>query len=354
MLRWLNLLLVFLTLLCYLTPLVNPEYFWPFAVLGLFCPWLILANILLAILWLFLRKRQFWVNLACIALGWVYIGYLANVPESAAAPADDDLQLRVLSYNTRGFIPVGETERVTPATIGKYLATQGADLICLQEFPSVQKLSMEYQRAIADATLLPYFYQDPAGQLAIFSRYPFGKKGGKFYGNRANGYLFTELETDFGNLRLYNIHLQSNAITGMANSVADNGNLQERDTWITIKGMLGRYGRSAKVRASQAREIAEHLARSPDPVILCGDFNDVPVSYVYRTFRHYLDDAFTRQGSGFGTTYAGSLPGLRIDYILPHEAFTVHAFTRLPADYSDHRPVVADVTLTAKPATGGE
>ncbi len=346
MLRWLNLLLVLVTLLCYVTPLINPQYVWPVAILGLFCPWLILANVLAAMLWAVLRKRQFWVNLACVALGWAYIGSLFNVPHAVAAPADSDLQLRVMSYNCRNFIPVGQADKVDPAIIATYLAGQAPDLLCIQEYPSLQRDAMAYQKAIGEATLLPYFYQDPAGQLAIFSRYPFGKKGSKFYGNRANGYLFTELDTDFGKLRLYNIHLQSNAITGMADAVADHGNLQERDTWLTIKGMLGRYGRAARVRTTQAQEIADHLSRSPYPVILCGDFNDVPVSYVYRTFRAHLDDAFTHQGSGFGTTYAGSLPGLRIDYILPAAPFTVHQFTTLPARYSDHRAVVGELSFS--------
>ena len=38
------------------------------------------------------------------------------------------------------------------------------------------------------------------------------------------------------------------------------------------------------------------------PVILCGDFNDTPASYTYRTVKGDLTDGFRDCGSGFGYT----------------------------------------------------
>jgi endonuclease/exonuclease/phosphatase family metal-dependent hydrolase len=75
-------------------------------------------------------------------------------------------------------------------------------------------------------------------------------------------------------------------------------------------------GLAFAMRARQAEILREHIAASPHPVIVCGDFNDTPLSYSYRLMSKGLKDSFMEKGWGLGTTYAGALPALRIDYIL--------------------------------------
>ncbi len=109
--------------------------------------------------------------------------------------------------------------------------------------------------------------------------------------------------------------------------------------------MIGRYKKSAKTRGQQAGEIAAGIERSPHPVILGGDLNDVPFSYTYHQLSKNLQDAFTEKGSGLGITFNGSIPALRIDYLLSSPSFKVLDHKILAEDRSDHFPIISTFQL---------
>ena len=121
------------------------------------------------------------------------------------------------------------------------------------------------------------------------------------------------------------------------------GDLKENRTWKDIRGRLGRYRRAAKIREEQAEVLASHLRKSPYPVILCGDLNDVPQSFVYHQVAFGLQDAFQTAGKGLGVTYAGPVPGLRIDVILASPSVHVEDCRIGRREFSDHLPVVARI-----------
>ncbi|MCY7423095.1 MAG: endonuclease/exonuclease/phosphatase family protein, partial [Chitinophagaceae bacterium] len=98
------------------------------------------------------------------------------------------------------------------------------------------------------------------------------------------------------------------------------------------------------IHASQAEFVRQLLDKSPYPVIISGDFNSVPGSYTYHKIKGNLQDCFVEKGYGFGRTFSGLSPTLRIDYIMADKQFKVRQYTA-PAMYlSDHFPVVTDVT----------
>jgi endonuclease/exonuclease/phosphatase family metal-dependent hydrolase len=99
-------------------------------------------------------------------------------------------------------------------------------------------------------------------------------------------------------------------------------------------------------RAYQAEMLNKKIKESPFPVIVCGDFNDVPNSYSYFTVKGDLQDAFLKKGSGIGRTFRSISPTLRIDYILADKKFKVIQFSKLKVPYSDHYPIVADFDIT--------
>jgi endonuclease/exonuclease/phosphatase family metal-dependent hydrolase len=85
------------------------------------------------------------------------------------------------------------------------------------------------------------------------------------------------------------------------------------------------------------------LNNSPYPVIVCGDFNDVPVSFAYETIGDGLQNAFVAKGSGISRTFSSISPTLRIDNIFTDKKFKVTQFTRIKNTLSDHFPIVADM-----------
>jgi len=80
-------------------------------------------------------------------------------------------------------------------------------------------------------------------------------------------------------------------------------------------------------------------------VIVCGDFNDTPVSYAYRKVRGNLKDAFIESGWGTSNTYNGELPSFRIDYILCDHKFTAQNYHRDRVYYSDHFPIQCQIRV---------
>ena len=84
-----------------------------------------------------------------------------------------------------------------------------------------------------------------------------------------------------------------------------------------LKNILVRLKGAFKKRAVQSTAVSNHISNCPYPVLLCGDFNDTPISYSYsEILSNNLKDAFVESGKGLGMTYIGAFPSLRIDYIL--------------------------------------
>ena len=93
--------------------------------------------------------------------------------------------------------------------------------------------------------------------------------------------------------------------------------------------------------------ILNHISQSPHPVILAGDFNDTPQSFMYNKIKNSgFCDAFQQAGHGLGTTYAGYVPLLRIDYNFAQKNyFRVLKHEVIDARMSDHYPQVSTFSI---------
>ena len=88
-------------------------------------------------------------------------------------------------------------------------------------------------------------------------------------------------------------------------------------------------------------------AQGAIPVILCGDFNNLPTGRVYERLRETFQDAWLRVGAGDGFSFPASGPNRRIDYLwFNHaEALTPRKAWLPPSPASDHLPLVAEFEL---------
>ena len=100
-------------------------------------------------------------------------------------------------------------------------------------------------------------------------------------------------------------------------------------------------------RSDQADKLVSHAKKSPYPVILCGDLNDLPYSYSYKRFQRYFKNAFEEKGQGFGFTLnKASLNFLRIDNHFLSDGIEVKSFETLNNVYhSDHFPILGSYSL---------
>jgi endonuclease/exonuclease/phosphatase family metal-dependent hydrolase len=114
------------------------------------------------------------------------------------------------------------------------------------------------------------------------------------------------------------------------------------------KSIISKIKKGIIKRASQAFFIKDEMKTSPYPIILCGDFNDVPVSYAYETIGKGMNNAFVQKGSGISGTFSSISPTLRIDNIFVDKRFSVSQFIRVKKKLSDHFPIIADLKFTPK------
>ncbi len=334
-----QLILTLVTLLAFATPEISPLRFWPAAFLGLLIPFLLFAHVAFLLWWILQRRYYFLFALASIIAGWSHIPSIASFSFSSS-PDLTETSLSTLTYNVRGLRHTADNSQVSTENIARLATDKNVDLLCLQEFPNAGKSLHQLKEALLNATRLKFHYYDQLGNFALFSAYPIFNPKTSYFPNRANGYQQVNIQVGRKIVRIINVHLQSNALTQVADRVASSGNIKEKKTWRDIGSMLRRYKRAAQQRAKQAKEIAALVNSSAQPIIIMGDINDTPYSYTYRTLtRIPLQDAFRQKGKGLGITYAGSIPTLRIDYILCSPDIRILDHETERTDFSDHRPV---------------
>ena len=231
--------------------------------------------------------------------------------------------------------------------LSSFIEKEDCDVLCLQEFcGSVSDLNYQAQRVIA-LTKYPYKVWGTHSLNTIFSKYPILRGDTLSFEpqNLTNGCLYVDLQVDDKIVRLYNVHLQSNKVTGLTTELAEQTDYENEETWMKIYTLLKRIRLASQHRARQSEKIAAHVATSPYPVILCGDFNDIPVSYTYRTISQNLNDTYRESGLGFAKTYAGNIPALKIDFILTGKKIKSANTEILKVPFSDHYPTVSYLGL---------
>lgn len=327
------------------------------AFMALAYPLLVAANILCALIWLWWRNKRILLPVVTILSGMAYLPGLFPL-HSGATPNPDAGDIKLLTYNTRlfdlyGWYP-GHTKRVDMLQM---LQQEDADILCLQEYYYYDRINPEFQFNTRDTLLelisAQHYHEEFLFRvpdkfrtenihrigMATFSRFPIVNKGTLSFAEHTNNLaLFTDLQIGNDTVRVYNIHLASVRLAKGEKVVAEL--LQEEEEG-AAKRVVGKLRRAFERRAEQAEKLAAHIATSPHPVIMAGDFNDVPTSYAYNVLANGMEDAHEQAGLGAGNTYHEAFPGFRIDHILYQPQWEAIDCYTLTGAYSDHEPVVA-------------
>ncbi|MGF7139559.1 endonuclease/exonuclease/phosphatase family protein [Roseimarinus sediminis] len=335
----LNLLLVFLLAACYFVPGINPGSFWWPSLLGLAYPYLLLLNLSFIVFWLIVSWRYLFLSLLCVGAGaGMHAQYFQLMGKHS--PAEDGI--RVLSYNVMSFYSFLEEKEDKPDILD-FIAMQDADIICLQE-TKLQKTGVlnpvRLKTKFPGIKHVQLAHQSQWSGPVTFTRFPIVNMGEIRFEGSNNMVIYTDVYTGEDTLRIYNCHLQSFGIRTEEYSIIDS--LDFRNEQLNEVKLLGLKLRDAnRRRAAQVVELKEHIDACRYPLIVCGDFNDTPISYTYNTISSKLNDAFVAAGQGISNTYRGKLPPYRIDYILYSNEFEAVSYERHRAEYSDHFPVSA-------------
>lgn len=325
-----NTIASFLLLISFVLPYLPPSNFPTLSILSLGVSPLLLLNIIFMVYWIFRFNRMALLSFSVLLIGLVIFDPIfewSSEDNSEKYPNT----LTILSYNVHLFNAYEkEPSKGVSESIPKLLDTSKADIICIQEY---------YRESHFDFSAYPYQYihfKDSNNKLghAIFSKFPFADTGAFDFVDSNNNTLYADVVKGKDTIRIYNLHLQSMGIIPRVEY------LQEENT----DKLRKRMSRAFVMQERQVEKILAHKTKSPYPVILSGDFNNTPFSYIYKELHRGMSDAFIERGSGIGTTYKFAWYPMRIDYILASSNFNIMSFDTFNDSFSDHYPVRATVS----------
>lgn len=345
-----NIVVVSLMLISLLASIISPTKLLLPAYTTLILPLTIFLNIIFILFWLAFRKWYFLISLFTLIICFNIVRNTFPVNFSKSTEITNDESFSLLTYNSHINDWMAKHTVSKPNNVIQYMLDKDPDVLCIQEY------SVSYNdHYLTEKDLLnifkkyPYkhiYYKEDSGWsklgVATFSKYPIVRKEIVHYESKYNSSIFTDIEIHGKVLRLFNCHLESNQLTEndkmMAFRLKDN--LDTENIKGTTLHLSRKLGAAFRIRAPQADTIAGLIAISPHPVMVVGDFNDLPSSYAYTKIRGNLKDAFVERGLGLGWTYSESILRFRIDHIF-YEPPLELAYFKLEnkVRYSDHYPL---------------
>ncbi len=255
---------------------------------------------------------------------------------------------RLVSYNVRQFDHYNWIKAPgTSKLLYEYIRKIDTDILCMQEFfqsPNKKFNSIDSLKASPWQyyAYSPYFRKgiNLNSGLIIFSKYSIINSELINFPNSINKGLFVDIKINKDTLRVYNVHLESVHLDNPDYKFI-NGTFDGKKNWfLSISDIYKKLANAFIHRAMQVRILKSSIEKCPYPVILCGDFNDTPASYVYNQLKSFLADGFAETGTGIGKTYVGHFPWLRIDYVFHNKQIKISHFRILKKELSDHYPIV--------------
>lgn len=341
-------------------PLMPPANIHLAALCGIVFPQLFWCNLLFAVVWLFTEKKR--MALLSVAVALTAVPSLMRTYSHGKAESDGDGsgRLTVMTYNT---CRCQQLRKARKNDVLRYVRDSQADIVFLQEYEVRKDESYltfaEAKNYLAD--VFPYTYFDFAKYnsrrqygIAVFSRYPLINKRTIRYESAANISDCCDVVVGQDTFRLFNNHLESNRFTADDLSGVTETNLSTKSVKRSFFSLTDKLRQAYAYRAQEVEAVSEEIARSPYPVIVAGDMNDVPVSYTYRKLSHArrgLNDCFLSASMGktghtfrFGNKAVSKLLGVRIDYLFADRCFEIHSCDVDSVTYSDHQPLRAEIS----------
>jgi len=320
---------------------------WPGA-LNLYLPQAIWAvpGLALTVFFLKTNRPQLWLPLLCLI--WVFgplMGYCWS-PQAAgptrshkAGPSQeqpDPLNLRVMTWNIKyGFHDL--------APLLEEMARCEPDVVLFQDAGGSLRGPL--------ANCFRNWQVRCHGQYVIASKYPLSQIESREIPSIGERQEFLRCRLQLGGrvVSLYNVHLKTPRDSLNAFRTA------RSHPWYLPRA-IERFTDNVAIRLLQADIIGSAVSQEQGPVLVAGDLNAPDASLACETLREAgLHDAFAERGRGYGFTYGhfllkNRLPWLKISWMrIDHIMVSAHFETRRcwagTGRASDHRPVIADLTL---------
>ena len=328
------LLLIFSTITTIVCQYISPENSGALSVLAIGAPIIYLLDIVVMFYWI-VRWRWYRaiVMMAMVVLGLFYASryYKFDIARHYDTSYVERRYSKVMTYNVR----TGNVDG-----LADYIAKHNPDILCMQEiYPGSEVLEALSERYKA--------IDNPASTAAgnqILTKYRIIRSGDIPNLDRRNG-VWVDLKVKDDTVRVVNLHLQSTSIGSKdINFLEQHGYITDTAREGMLRSIVGRLMDNNAKRAMQAQTVREFVNNTPYKSVVCGDFNDVPLSYTYNIIAKPFKDTFSEMASGFAYTYDTKYALLRIDNIFVSPEIEVVSYeVDNDAKYSDHYPVISRI-----------
>lgn len=356
-----NVLVSIPMLLLYVLPYSNQGYFWILNLFALLFPYCCLLQCVFVFFWLMAKPRLSVLPILTLVLCAPLMRNVVGLHTPEAQKSDLANNFRVATWNVHLFDFYENRGQLDRKMLQKARALQ-ADILCIQELVFAtdtssamslgqvrKRLGFRYVVAANDRSFGVHTNMNTQNEkyfpfcVAIFSQYPIIRwQKVQSLPEYNHTFLWADIVLATDTVRVFNVHLQSMHFVKKDYDFIENIDRQDMEE-VKRQGrnIIRKIKAANQLRAQQINDVRAEVLKSPYPVILAGDFNDVPNSYAYQTMRRELQDAFVKKGLGLGRTFQLLAPTLRIDYIFHTPALPLLHYQLYDWVESDHKPVVA-------------
>lgn len=331
-----NVVVAITTLMAYLLPFLAPKWFPFLSVLSLFLPFFLVVNLLFFTYWLIQFKKYIFVSGLVLLLGITFINKFYNLKQTVLPKSENEFT--IMSYNVRLFNKFNWYKKANiPTKIAEFVSEKNPDILCVQEYSDLEKTKFsnyKYQHIFKEGNNII------VGN-AIFSKYKIIDKGVINFPNSTNNAVYADIIKGNDTLRIYSMHLQSIKISTNIEE-EEIQKMNESKTKYIFRKISGAFTKQQE----QSLLLKQHFSECKYKKIICGDMNNSAFSFVYRTIKGSMQDAFESNGDGFGKTYNFKYYPARIDYIFADKNIQIKSFETLNDFYnSDHFPLISRLEI---------
>ncbi|MCD8296495.1 MAG: endonuclease/exonuclease/phosphatase family protein [Prevotella sp.] len=341
-----NIVTAIIMLLIGMSDRLNPTVHSMLSNIGLLFPIFLIINFLFLVFFIFFKKKYIIISFLGYVVCFFPIRTYTPLNINGKRP---DGALKVLSYNVYSFCNDGAPED-HPDPIIDYILEQDADIVCLQEgwlndkINSLVEETYPYRDSVKNG-LCPFY-------IVLLSKFPILYKERIKYKSEKNVSAAFKVLIEQDTVTVINNHFETSGISLEDRAVFTQmikGKSEKETMKVESKRMIAQLSESSKIRAPQADAVARYVKECGGSIILCGDFNDSPISYTHRTLAKILTDCYVATGNGPGISYHGSAMFVRIDNIMCSADWAPYCCkVDRSIGYSDHYPIYCWLDRHAK------
>lgn len=331
---------------------VNPDYLTFPSILCLAFPYLAILTIVLVVFWALSRKIFF----CALGIGTIVI---CLTPMSVVlptghsrSPEGDGQVFKVMSWNVIHGRDLREPDFPGNRAVD-YMLNSGADVIALTELRAFDKSDIpNFTHELKDSLFSVYPYHAGLNHtdIKILSKYPVERIDKVRFDYSGNcRYDFFKIMFPHNKILVVGmVHLYSYDLSEEERMVVTDINSVQtaKSSMKEFRGAIRtKLGNAFRQRAEDAKILREELddIGKDIPLIVCGDFNDVPASWTYNIVKgDDLKDAYTETNFGPAITYNLHAFYFHIDQMLYRGPLKALDLTVGKINTSDHYPLIGE------------